>query len=196
MLNDKLFVRHLEDDEIVVKIVHKHWLSGLKHLFFPVLALLTLIAILTLAPERVVASILLVLLIVTVIWLLRNFLDYYLDAWIITNTGIIDVEWHGWFHRESSRVLYSDIQGVSYEIKGVWPTLLQTGTVSVEKVSTGSTISMPYVKRPRKIEGLILNRMEEYLHGNNLRDANTIQGLLVDVIAKEVQKQQFPQKPK
>jgi hypothetical protein len=194
MLDNRLFLRHLEDEEHIDSIVHKHWLSGIKHLALPILALFTLISILSVVPERVVATTVLILLIVTVLWLLRNFFDYYLDAWIITNTGIIDVEWHGWFHRESTRVLYSDIQGVSYEIKGLWPTLLRTGTVTVEKVSTGSAISMPYVKKPRRVEGLILKKMEEYLHQNNLRDAGTIQNLLVDVIAKEVQKQQFPTK--
>lgn len=191
VFGNNLFNRHLESDELVIRIVHKHWFSGVKHLFLPILALGSLTSILFFVPQRPLALTVLVLLLITMIWLIRNFFDYYLDAWIITNTGIIDVAWHGWFHRESSRILYTDIQGVSYEIKGVWQTILQTGTISIEKVSTGSKISMQYVQRPRKIEALVLKMMEEYLHTNNLRDADTIQDILINVIAKEVQRKQL-----
>lgn len=192
MLNNNLFNRHLEDDEQVVVILHKHWFNGVRELFLPIVALLALVTILALSPERYVALTVGILLVVTVVWLLRNFFDYYLDAWIITNTSIIDVEWHGWFHRESSRILYSDIQGVSYEVKGIWQTLFQTGTISVEKVSTGNAISLHEVKRPKRIEKTILHQMEQYLHQHNMRDANTIQDLLVNVLAKEMQKKDFP----
>lgn len=190
VLDNRLFKRHLESDEHIIFIVHRHWISGLKHLALPTLALLVLCAILLTVPERVVATTVLILLGITFVWLLRNFFDYFLDAWVITNTGVIDVAWHGWFHRESARILYSDIQGVSYEIKGIIPTIFQTGTISVEKVSTGSAISMTFVKRPRKIEQIILENMEKYIHKNNLRDATTLQNLLVNVLSKEVQKQQ------
>ena len=94
--------------------------------------------------------------------------------------------WHGWFRRTSSRVLYSDVQGVSYEISGVWGTLLRHGAISVEKISTGNEISMENVPRPREIESLILRNMEEYLHSNNLKDAATVQEILSKVVAREL----------
>jgi hypothetical protein len=125
--------------------------------------------------------------VIAIVWLLRNFFDYYLDAWIITDAGIIDVEWHGWFHRESTRVLYSDVQGVSYEIQGVAATLLRFGEISVEKISTGNAISLDYVSRPRSVEGIIMRSMEEYLHGKNLKDAKHVQELLSEIVARESQ---------
>jgi len=127
--------------------------------------------------------------VVSLVWWLRNFFDYYLDAWIITDVGIIDVEWHGWFHRQSSRVLYSDIQGVSYEIQGVTNTLLRYGTIGVEKISTGSAISLDNVPHPRRIEGVILKNMEAYMHTRNLKDATHVQDILSGIIAREVQLQ-------
>ena len=117
----------------------------------------------------------------------RNFFDYYLDAWIITDQGIIDLEWHGWFHRQSSRVLYSDIQGVSYEVQGLMGTMLRYGTVSVEKISTGTAISLSSVENPRKIETLILKNMEAYLHSKNLKDSKHVQELLTNFVTNQVQ---------
>jgi hypothetical protein len=128
---------------------------------------------------------------VSLVWWLRNFFDYYLDAWIVTDMGIIDVEWHGWFHRQSSRILYSDIQGVSYEIQGVLNTLLRYGTIGVEKISTGSVISLDNVPNPRKVEGLILKNMEGYLHTKNLKDSTHVQEILAGIVAREMQLQDF-----
>ncbi|OGJ72024.1 hypothetical protein A2424_02730 [Candidatus Peribacteria bacterium RIFOXYC1_FULL_54_13] len=186
-LNRRLFARHLEDDEILHLVVHKHWLLGLKFLFWPSASFLACWVLLYQAPFKTVFYAISVWSVISLIWWLRNFFDYYLDAWIITDMGIIDVAWHGWFHRQSSRVLYSDIQGVSYEIQGITNTLLRYGTISVEKISTGSVISLDNVSKPRRIEGIILKNMEAYLHSKNLKDAKHVQDILSTLIAREVQ---------
>ena len=185
-LNNRLFKRHLEDEEDVITVVHKHWLIGLKFMFWPILIFIFLIALLAVVPRLYMFYIVSILSIVTLVWGLRNFFDYYLDAWIITDIGIIDVEWHGWFHRQSSRVLYSDLQGVSYEINGIGETFLRYGTISVEKISTGSEISLAHVPRPRKVEAVILKCMEDYLYTKNLKDASAVQDILANVISREM----------
>ncbi len=187
VFDDFFFRRHLDDEENVRLIVHKHWMLGVKSLSFPTLALLLVLWIPVVVTHPSVPYVTLALCALCFLWWLRNFLDYYLDVWIITDEGIIDLEWHGWFHRESSRVLYSDVQGVSYEIQGVAGTLLRFGTISVEKISTGSTISLPFIPRPRVVETMILRCMEEYLHAKNLKDAKTVQTLLAEFVAGSMQ---------
>lgn len=186
VLQDFFFARHLEDEEIVERIVHKHWLLGFSALFWPTASFVASVAFLLIASVRGVQLGLALWAVVSLVWLLRNFFDYYLDAWIVTNKGIIDIAWHGWFHRESSRVLYSDIQGVSYEIEGVWGTLMRYGTVSVEKISTGSAISIDNVPYPRMVEALILQCMETYLHKKNMKDSKQVQELLSTLIAEQM----------
>lgn len=190
-LNKRLFSGHLEDDEILHLVLHKHWILGLKYLFWPSVSFVACWVLLYQAPYKTVFYIISLWSVVSLVWWLRNFFDYYLDAWIITDVGIIDVEWHGWFHRQSSRVLYSDIQGVSYEIQGVTNTLLRYGTIGVEKISTGSAISLDSVPKPRKIEGVILKNMEAYMHTRNLKDSTHVQDILTGIIAREVQLQDF-----
>lgn len=186
MLQKLLFSKHLDDDESLVRVVHKHWLVGAKELFWPtcwlVFGAVAAIGFPT-RPMLVVAG---VFGIAVAVWWLRNFFDYYLDAWIVTDEGIIDIAWHGWFHRESSRILYSDIQGVSYEIKGIVGTLLQVGTIAVEKISTGDTVSLEWVKRPKKVETLLLSRQETYLHKKNLRDGKEVGKMLASLLANQV----------
>lgn len=192
-LDGPLFRRHLADDEVVSAVVHRHWLMGLQSLFWPSFALLMGMLLAVAAPYRSIAIAVTLWSLCVSLWWLRNFLDYFLDAWIITDQGIIDVAWHGWFHRESSRVLYSDLQGVSYEIKGVVPTLFRYGTISIEKISTGSALSLETVFQPRRVEALILQQMEAYLHSKNLKDAKRVQELLSTVLARELQLQEFSQ---
>lgn len=187
MLDRLLFRQHLEDDEEVVEVIHKHWILGLKDLLLPMAAFVVGWIVLYVIPFRTVAYGAGLLSIAALVWWLRNFFDYYLDVWIITNQGIIDLEWHGWFHRQSSRILYSDIEGVSYEIQGLPGTLLRYGTVGIEKISTGSVIRLEAVKRPKQVQKLILKSMEKYLHGKNLKDSTYVQELLAKMIAEQVQ---------
>ncbi|MBM3230976.1 PH domain-containing protein [Candidatus Peregrinibacteria bacterium] len=193
MFGSRLFLRHLDDDEELVRIVHKHWLVGLRELFWPFVSLAASWAFYASAQYPTVLYAAAFWSVFGLVWLLRNFNDYYLDAWIITDQGVIDVAWHGWFHRQSSRVLYSDIQGVSYEIVGILGTVLQFGTISIEKISTGSMLSLDYVKRPRSVEKTILRQMEGYLHGKNLTDAKHVQELLAQIVAREMQMDGLPE---
>jgi len=186
MLSAWLFKKHLDDDETLKRVVHKHWLLGIRALFWPTLWIACTIIILLFNNARGMITVMGLLDLVLGIWWLRNFFDYYLDAWLVTNQGIVDIAWHGWFHRQSARVLYSDLQGVSYEIEGVWGTLLQYGTISIEKISTGSAISLDSVRHPKHVEVLILQSMETYLHSKNMKDATQIQKLLSTLIADQI----------
>jgi hypothetical protein len=50
-------------------------------------------------------------------------------------------------------------------------------------MSTGGTISLTHVRYPRKVEALILQNMEQYLHKKNLKDATHVQDLLANFVA-------------
>jgi hypothetical protein len=189
MLEKFLFQRHLEDDEHVTMIVHKHWFIGIKFLILPAASFSFAWGIFSYWTLKVpdgsrLAFILLGAWAVgSLVWLIRNFLDYYLDAWIVTDHGIVDLEWLGWFHRQSARILYSDVQGVSYEVHGVLGTVLRYGTVSIEKISTGAAVSLNNVPRPKRVESAILKNMEAYMHTKNLKNASHVQELLSEMVA-------------
>ena len=187
MLNQFLFRKHLEEDETLQRIVHKHWLLGIKSLFWPTLFFIGTWALLYFIHSRAMFLAVSFVSIAILVWWIRDFFDYYLDAWLVTDHGIIDVEWHGWFHRESSRILYSDVQGVSYEINGIVGTLFRYGTITVEKISTGAAVSLECVKNPRSIETEILRNMEHYLHSKNMKDAKQVQELLATLVAEQIQ---------
>lgn len=188
MFERQLFLQHLDDGEEVSAIVHRHWLVGVTYLWWPVFCTILGVVLLpfVLGSQTLLLAFL-AFIIGSIIWGVRNFFDYYLDSWIVTNQGIIDLEWHGWFHRESSRILYTDIQGVSYEIQGVMGTILNYGVLNVEKISSGAAISLQQVPQPKEIEAIILRNMETYVHAKNMKNAKHVQELLATLVAEHVQ---------
>jgi hypothetical protein len=188
MLASFFFGKHLDDEEEIMLVVHKHWLMGTKQLFWPTVIFIAFWSLLAFSHQRSVVLGILAASLCIAIWWIRNFMDYFLDAWVITNKGIIDLEWHGWFHRSSSRVLFSDLQGVSYEVNGILGTVLGYGSMEIEKISTGTTIEMEYVPRPRHVESAILEGMEHYMHKKNLKDATTVKDILAEFVAGTMQK--------
>ncbi len=189
VLESFFFSRHLDDEEEISMVVHKHWLMGLRSLFWPSLLFLGIWSIVAFSPSRPIFYGVALADLFVLIWWIRNFMDYYLDAWVITNRGIIDLEWHGWFHRTSTRVLFSDLQGVSYEINGIIGTMFRYGHMDIEKISTGTTMSMDFVKNPKTVECVILENMEAYMHTKNLKDATAVQEILAEFVAGTLQKQ-------
>ena len=187
MIDNWLFPRHLEDDEHIMVIVHRHWLMGVRQLFLPTISFILAFWLIAFAQARFLYLIAGLWALVSIVWWIRHFLDYYLDAWIITDMGIISLEWKGWFHRHSARVLYSDLQGVSYEIHGLLATMLRYGTVTIEKISTGGSFSLSHVPRPRRVETEILQNMEAYLQTKNLKDSKRVQEILSEYVTTKVQ---------
>jgi len=186
---EALFARHLEDDEPLCLVVHKHWLLGFRALAVPALVLLASWSLLFFLPNRMTATGMLLADGVIALWLLRNFLNYFLDAWLITDRSVISVAWHGFFHRASTRIDYSSIEGVSYEVRGILGTLFRFGTVTIEKVGTGTKISLERVGNPRTVESAILLAQERCLRTKNLKDSEAVQDLLSQIVAERTQLQ-------
>jgi hypothetical protein len=183
---ESLFIRHLEDDEPLYIAVHKHWVVGVRHLLLPGSALLASWTLLYFAPITPVAYAVLVLDTPLALWTFRNFLNYFLDAWLITDRSVIDVEWHGFLHRTSTRIDYSSIEGVSYEIKGVLGTMFRYGTVTIERVGTGALVSIRDVKKPRDVESAILACQDACIRTKNMKDSAAVKDIIAEIVAERM----------
>lgn len=61
-----------------------------------------------------------------------NFVDYYLDVWIVTNKRIVNIEQKGLFARVVSEKELSRMQDVTSEVKGFVQTFLHYGDVFIQ----------------------------------------------------------------
>lgn len=108
-------------------------------------------------------------------------LQWYLDAWIVTNTSIIDHEWRSFFDQNTTRVDYGYIEGVTNEIKGFWGTVLRYGNVQIEHMS-GQPVSLKNVASPRTLERQISKHQNAYLNDQNFADQAKLKDLLTNLI--------------
>lgn len=98
------------------------------------------------------------------VWLLLffNFIDYYLDLWIITTERIIDIEQRGFFSRTISEQKISNIQDVTSEIKGVIPTLLKFGYLYIQTAAAKERFVFEDVPDPDGLRDIIIKLTEDH----------------------------------
>lgn len=135
---------NLQPNEKILLTLHKHWI-----IFAAKMASVLMLGLLPLflfaVPPSFIAAALpqhvwypLSLLASALWWLILllffyvEWLDYWLDVWIITNLRIIDIEHHGLFRREASEFYISQVQDVTIETPGFLGTMFGFGNITVQ----------------------------------------------------------------
>lgn len=163
---------HLEPGEHVISEVRKHWFIFVMELFpFFVLAFLPFLlptilswagpAFATFQNAVSLTSPLAHALLGA--WLLlmwcgafNRFTDYFLDAWIITNTRIVDINQKAFFYRSVSSLLLNRVQDVTVTSRGILVSLLNIGDINVQTAGAVGRFCMLGVPDPAKLRDLIL----------------------------------------
>jgi len=61
-----------------------------------------------------------------------NFIDFFLDVWIVTNERLLDIQQKGLFHRIINEARLYRVQNVRIEIKGMLQSIFHFGNVVIE----------------------------------------------------------------
>ena len=173
---------HREKGEQVIIYVRRHWFVFLKKaIFFLVLLLLPLVIrgvvvqndpFLIRDPRWGPALALLLSTYYLYVWVLlyQNFLDYYLDVWIVTDRRVINTEQNDLFNRVVAEHRLHRIQDVSSIQKGFLPTFLDYGDVVVQTAGQIPLFRFEEVPRPHAIARQI-NTLVEWNKKEHLRAA-------------------------
>ncbi len=95
------------------------------------------------------------------IFFYAQFIDFYLDLWIITNDRVVDIEQMGLFSRTISELDLHRIQDVTVEIHGFFPTLFHYGNITVKTASSGSHFVFHHIHNPNEIRQALIRLAEE-----------------------------------
>lgn len=107
--------------------------------------------------------------------------QWYLDAWIITNYGVIDQQWTSFFNKATTRVDYQNIEGVSTDIKGFWNTILGYGDIQIQHMSSEPVV-LEGVSKPRRVERILLLHQQSFMRQQNFSDHNKLKDLLSNLL--------------
>jgi membrane protein YdbS with pleckstrin-like domain len=89
-----------------------------------------------------------------------QFIEFYLDIWIVTNDRIIDIEQEGLFARTISELDLYRIQDVTTEVNGVFPTFFHYGNVIIKTASSNSHVTFRHVSHPNEIRQALIQLSE------------------------------------
>lgn len=161
----------LEPGEHVVKESRKHWFLFLGELLpYAILAVIpfALPKLLVLAPP--VAQYATYFDYHTVVgraglgvWLLVTwtsawgvFTRYFLNAWVLTNTRIVDIKQRRFFSREVSSLFLTRVQDITTNVTGLLPSLLGLGDIKVQTAGEDVEFVMHGIPRPEQMRDIIL----------------------------------------
>lgn len=94
----------------------------------------------------------------------RALTSYYLDAWLITNKRVVDIEQHGFFSREVSSVFMTNVEDATTQVHGIVPTLLNLGDIEIQSAAAMNRFRIRGVSNPRVIRDLILSQVSASKH--------------------------------
>lgn len=104
-------------------------------------------------------------LLLLILWAIIFFIitDYYLDCWIVTNERTIHTKLRGLFNRISSSVNHDRIQDITIDIRGILPTILNYGNLSIQTAGEFRQFVFEQIPDPYKTRDIIFKAQKEYL---------------------------------
>ena len=90
-----------------------------------------------------------------------QFVDFYLDLWVVTNDRIIDMDQSGLFSRTISECDLYRIQDVTVEVKGMFATFFHYGNVFIKTASANTHIVFYYVPNPNQVREALIQLAEQ-----------------------------------
>lgn len=91
-----------------------------------------------------------------------NFVDYYLDVWIVTNERIINIEQKGLFAREISEKELGNMQDITSDVDGFWATILNYGDVYIQTAAEKERFVFKQIPFADEVARRISNLVAEY----------------------------------
>jgi len=165
-----------EDGEKVLLILRRHWFiffrSIVLFLFLSILPLGIYFFIKAFAPDFFSSQLTQIIFILffsayylmDLLLFFNNFVNYYLDVWIVTNKRILNIEQKALFNRTVSEEKISRIQDITSVVKGIIPTLLDFGDVDVQNASARERFVFEQVPHPSEVRKEIIEFLKANRH--------------------------------
>jgi hypothetical protein len=183
-----LFRGHLDEDEKIIYVGHKHWGeiigSLLKYSILGIAGPWSLYLFLGGLPFMWFAFITTG---ITYIRLMYILIDWYFDAILVTTLSLLFVQWHGVFHKESTRISYESIESISLETSGFLGVTLGFGTLSIERDSA-EPIMMENIRNSRKLEFEIMRGKERYEDKQTSQNTDALHDILSQLVKEHIKK--------
>lgn len=165
----------LHDGEKILVYVRRHWFvmvqNGILFLFFMVLPF----GLYFLIPQNffdliqgtvwqgIITMFFAVFYLCMWLFFFASLVDYYLDVWVVTNERIIDVQQVSLFKHVVAEQRIIRVQDVTSVVKGIIPTFLNYGNVSIQTAGEVERFIFQQVPNPEKIRNTVIGAYEDVI---------------------------------
>ena len=164
-LRETVIQNHIGSEKIVHIVAH-HYSRYVIILFKYVLILVPLYRVFLLLSWWIANGLL-----STVLWVIAlsvyckiiiDFLNYYLDAIILTPTEMIVFKREGILNYKTEHIALDSIEGISYTQYGLWDVMWDAGDITI-RLNHGVTIPFDSIPDPKHQTQNLMNLKEDYL---------------------------------
>ena len=187
MILDRIFFgSHLQDDEKLIFVIHSHWFASYRPIFKVAFFGLAVPAIFfALLPVELSAWIFGIWFVLGIFRFFHEIADWYFDVFLITNLGVIDLDWRGIFDKSSTRIAFDDLVGISYEKSGFWASIFNFGDLLIQTDGT-TEINLKNAATPMRAEREILDAREKYSRDRGMEDEKVLKEILAGMVKRHV----------
>ena len=89
------------------------------------------------------------------------FIDFYLDILIVTNDRLLDIEQKGVFARSMAEIELYQIQDITSEVEGFFPSLFNYGNMIIQTASAIPRVIMHNIPNPHALRQELLDLAAE-----------------------------------
>jgi len=90
-----------------------------------------------------------------------EFIDYYLDVWIVTNERVINIEQQGLFARTASELNLTAVQDVTSDVRGMFHTVFDFGTVHIQTAGEQKRFVFKQISHPEVVKRQIIQLADQ-----------------------------------
>lgn len=158
MLHEQ-FTKNLKEGETVVKVVRRDLLAGLPSFAVSAVMVLADFFLLTwfIRGGNWGITGFIILLVAGLVIGLRTYVEWLLNALLITNERVMHVHQRGFFTRTVSETTYDKVTDVRSEVRGFLQTAFNLGSIEVQTAGDGENLRLNGVRHPSQIQTVLTN---------------------------------------
>lgn len=168
----KIRFAYQDQGEYIELLLRQHWVTNVPWIVLSVIGLLFPATFPTLAvllesvlgftiPTDVKFTLVVLWYMFMTAYIIEKFLGWYFNIYIITNSHVVDIDFHNLLSRHSTEVRLQDIQSPRAKLSGVFGSLFNFGNVHIETAAKTQTIDFMAVPKP----DLVVDRIQDLQEG-------------------------------
>lgn len=149
-----------KDDETILLLVRKHWLTNFPWIFFGLVLLVVPIIFrnfpaIALLPIKFQIFVFIGWYLIVLAYFFDRFLDWFFNVGIITDQRVIDIDFYGLLYKEISDAELSKIQDVTQKVVGAIRTVFDFGNVVIQTAGEKAMLEFEDIPHPDRVVKLL-----------------------------------------